>query len=195
MKTKQKKRKKNSTHVPVPGVDPSTADMEFARQLQSIKPPQCLCFAASRLKKVKRSKYGGDSSRAIGKYFFFCGKARDDDGKCGFARPIEEEIAKRKLMVCAVFVKMGSCPKGDACVFRHDNVPDIAGGAVDPTKPKQEEGSTNDESEKDSTEEKEKEDASSKRKSNGSDSGSSGSDSSSDSSDDDGDDDSDSDSD
>ena len=54
------------------------------------------CGLTSRLNKVKRSKEGGDSSRAIGKYFFFCSKKRDDDTQCRFARPVEMEMKKQK---------------------------------------------------------------------------------------------------
>jgi len=44
---------------------------------------------------VKRSKEGGDTSRAIGKYFFFCSKKRDDETQCRFARPVEMELNKK----------------------------------------------------------------------------------------------------
>ena len=54
------------------------------------------CGVLSRLNKVKRSKEGGDGSRAIGKYFFFCSKKRDDETQCRFARPVEMELKKQK---------------------------------------------------------------------------------------------------
>ncbi len=95
------KRQRKSDHVPVPGQDPSPDDIERAKELQKIPPPNCksfgLCACAiircspsfatsvssffritgfcgipSRLNKVKRSKEGGDNSRAVGTYFFFC---------------------------------------------------------------------------------------------------------------------------
>jgi hypothetical protein len=48
------------------------------------------------LNKVKRSKEGGDNSRAVGKYFFFCSKKRDDETQCRFARPVEMELNKKQ---------------------------------------------------------------------------------------------------
>lgn len=86
---KQKKKRKPSTHVPIPGQDPSPEDIARARALQKMTPPPCQCGITSRLKKVKRSKFN-DQSRAIGKYFFFCSKARHDATKCRFAQPVEE---------------------------------------------------------------------------------------------------------
>mmetsp|Transcript_27439 Transcript_27439/g.57267 ORF Transcript_27439/g.57267 Transcript_27439/m.57267 type:complete len:240 (-) Transcript_27439:476-1195(-) len=90
------KRQRKSDHVPVPGQDPSEEDIEKAKELQAIPPPKCFCGVPSRLNKVKRSKAGGDASRAIGKYFFFCSKKRDDDTQCRFARPVEMELKKMK---------------------------------------------------------------------------------------------------
>lgn len=63
-------KKKKSDHVPVPGKDPSPDDIEQARELQKIPPPKCFCGLPSRLNKVKKSKEGGDNSRAIGKYLY-----------------------------------------------------------------------------------------------------------------------------
>lgn len=92
-KTGEKYKKKRKTdHVPVSGQDPSEEDIEEAKQMQKIPPPKCWCGLPSRLNRVKRSKAGGDASRAIGKYFFFCSKKRDDETQCRYARPVEEEI-------------------------------------------------------------------------------------------------------
>ncbi|KAL7542540.1 hypothetical protein ACHAXR_012134 [Thalassiosira sp. AJA248-18] len=142
-KTGTKKQKK-SDHVPVPGQDPSEEDIERAKELQAIPPPKCFCGVPSRLNKVKRSKEGGDSSRAIGKYFFFCSKKRDDETQCRFARPVEMELKKQKgldkrkakavggakdnkkgddkkpKLICKFFAKSGSCKKGRNCEFSHD---------------------------------------------------------------------------
>lgn len=92
----KRKRKKPSDHVPVPGKDPSPEDIAEAQKMQEIPPPSCFCGETSRLNKVKRSKAGGDSSRALGKYFFFCSKKRDDDTQCRFARPADLELNKMK---------------------------------------------------------------------------------------------------
>jgi hypothetical protein len=120
----KKKKKKVSTHVFVAGVDPSPADIEHARELQKIKPPNCFCGKKSRLKKVKRSNSkGGDQhspSRAIGKYFFFCAKQKSDDSKCQFARPVEDELKPKKERLCTFFLKTGKCKKGDKCMFSHE---------------------------------------------------------------------------
>lgn len=89
------KRTKKSNHVFVAGVDPSAADIERARELQKIKPPNCFCGATARLKKVKRSTKS-EASRAIGKYFFFCAKHKTDNTKCHFARPVEDELKPKK---------------------------------------------------------------------------------------------------
>jgi len=43
-------------HIYIPGIDPSEADIAKARELQKIKPPNCFCRQASRLKKVKQPK-------------------------------------------------------------------------------------------------------------------------------------------
>lgn len=120
-KHKNKKKKKNN-HVPVAGVDPSQSDIDNARELQKIRPPKCPCNIPSRLRKVKRSSAGEDS-RAIGKYFFFCNKKKDDESKCHFARPVEEQraLVKVKKGVLCFFYKMGKCTKGeDRCEFSHD---------------------------------------------------------------------------
>lgn len=103
---KKKKKSSANNHVPVPGVDPSTADIDEARAMQKIKPPLCDCGIISRLSKVKQSKKKSklesdeQPSRAVGKYFFFCAKARDDDTKCRFAqlaeRPGSEESETTK---------------------------------------------------------------------------------------------------
>jgi len=144
------KRRRKSDHVPVPGKDPSPEDIEYARKLQEIPPPKCFCGLPSRLNKVKQSKAGGDKSRAIGKYFFFCSKKRDDDAQCRYARPMEMELNKKKSggrertkgktsgaaaarhdgqkreetkttrQVCKFFAKNGGCKKGDTCNFSHD---------------------------------------------------------------------------
>ncbi len=96
-KTGDKKRKrKPSGHVPVPGKDPSPEDIAEAQKMQEIPPPKCFCGVTSRLNKVKRSKAGGDNSRALGKYFFFCSKKRDDETQCRFARPADLELNKMK---------------------------------------------------------------------------------------------------
>lgn len=66
--------------------------------MQKIPPPKCFCGEVSRLNKVGRSKVGGDESRAIGKYFFFCSKKRDDETQCRFARPVDMELKKQKKL-------------------------------------------------------------------------------------------------
>jgi len=145
-KTGSKRTKKPTDHVPVPGQDPSPEDIERAKELQAIPPPKCFCGDPSRLNKVKRSKAGGDDSRAIGKYFFFCSKKRDDDTQCRFARPVEMEMKKQKKVadrqkktkegeakkkteklppkeknvICKFFAKSGTCKKGTNCEFSHD---------------------------------------------------------------------------
>ena len=86
---RQKKKKKNPNHTHIPGIDPSPQDVALARQLQQLVPPLCNCGQPGRLKKVKRSKYAGPTSTAIGKYFFFCAKARDDTTKCRFAKLVD----------------------------------------------------------------------------------------------------------
>lgn len=86
---KRKRLRKNPFHVHAEGVDPSQDDINTARTMQSIKPPNCLCNIKSRLKKVKRSKVK-EESRANGAYFFFCSKAATDDTKCNFVIPVEE---------------------------------------------------------------------------------------------------------
>mmetsp|Transcript_3168 Transcript_3168/g.6745 ORF Transcript_3168/g.6745 Transcript_3168/m.6745 type:complete len:288 (-) Transcript_3168:23-886(-) len=147
-KTGDKKRQKKTDHVPVPGKDPSPEDIEEARKMQQIPPPKCFCGLAARLNRIKRSKEGGDGSRAIGKYFFFCSKKRDDETQCRFARPAELEMSKEKVgargrkkadgrgggsdekvdekcnnskQICKFFVK-GSCKKGKKCEFSHEIV-------------------------------------------------------------------------
>ncbi|KAL7484984.1 hypothetical protein ACHAW6_010593 [Cyclotella cf. meneghiniana] len=141
-------KRKKSDHVPIPGKDPSPEDIEEARELQKIPPPKCFCGLPSRLNKVKQSKEGGDKSRAIGKYFFFCSKKRSDETQCRFARPVEMEVnkmkakegamkaakerlkeiksqtndvrPKREEQVCKFFAKNGTCKKGKKCEFSHD---------------------------------------------------------------------------
>lgn len=44
---------------------------------------------------MKRSREGGENSRALGKYFFFCSKKRDDETQCRFARPVDMERNKK----------------------------------------------------------------------------------------------------
>ena len=115
---KRKRKKTNPGHIHIPGVDPSEADIEKARNLQKIKPPRCFCGITSRLKKVKRTK-SGEESRAIGNYFFFCSKGKFDEGKCKFARPVEDELKPKKERMCTFFAKTGFCKKGDKCMFSH----------------------------------------------------------------------------
>ena len=91
-----KRKRKPKHHTPVPGKDPSPEDIAEAQKMQAIHPPKCFCGVTSRLNKVKRSKAGGESSRALGKYFFFCSKKRDDETQCRFARPAELELNKMK---------------------------------------------------------------------------------------------------
>jgi hypothetical protein len=116
---KKKKDNNNNNHTPVAGVDPSQDDIDKARELQKIPPPQCFCGIASRLKKVKRSHVGGEESRAIGNYFFFCSKKKTEE-PCRFARPVQDEIQPKKERYCNFLLKNGSCKKGDKCMFSHD---------------------------------------------------------------------------
>ena len=89
-KTKSKKRKSSEqNHEYREGVDPSPKDIEHAKKMQQITPPPCDCGDRSRLKKVKRSNVT-ENSRAVGSYFFFCAKKKDDPTKCNFAKPVEE---------------------------------------------------------------------------------------------------------
>eukprot|EP00529_Nitzschia_sp_RCC80_P035678 CAMPEP_0113504810 /NCGR_PEP_ID=MMETSP0014_2-20120614/34933_1 /TAXON_ID=2857 /ORGANISM="Nitzschia sp." /LENGTH=173 /DNA_ID=CAMNT_0000399983 /DNA_START=18 /DNA_END=539 /DNA_ORIENTATION=- /assembly_acc=CAM_ASM_000159 len=93
-KNKNKKKRKSSTgdqheHEYQPGVDPSPKDIELARKMQQIPPPMCDCGIKSRLKKVKKSNVT-ENSRAVGSYFFFCNKKKDDTTKCNFAKPVDE---------------------------------------------------------------------------------------------------------
>lgn len=128
------KRRKRSDHLPVAGVDPSQADIDAAREMQKIPPPNCFCGIPSRLKKVKRSNVGGDSSRALGKYFFFCSKKKGDDTACRFARPVEDELMDKKDRTCTFWAKHGSCKKGDKCMFSHDAPPGQARPKSDASK-------------------------------------------------------------
>ena len=128
------KRRKKSNHVPVSGVDPSQADIDAAREMQKIPPPNCFCGMPSRLKKVKRSNVGGDSSRALGKYFFFCSKKKGDDTACRFARPVEDELMDKKDRICTFWAKNGSCKKCDKCMFSHDAPPGKARARSDAKK-------------------------------------------------------------
>ena len=90
-KKNNKKRKTNPNHVPVAGVDPSQTDIEHAKQMQALPAPKCFCLEKSRIKKVKKEGNNTKAnSRAIGKYFFFCSKKRDDPSRCRFARPAED---------------------------------------------------------------------------------------------------------
>ena len=115
LKTKQKKRKRNldgnintiggndngshqEHHEYRPGVDTSPKDIERAKEMQKLKPPNCDCGIPSRVKKVKRS-HVTEGSRAIGSYFFFCVKKKDDSTKCNFAQPINELNKTKKEKV------------------------------------------------------------------------------------------------
>lgn len=118
----RKKKKTNPCHVYTPGVDPSEKDIETARELQKIKPPNCFCGISSRLKKVKRS-HASDNSRAIGKYFFFCSKKKDDLTKCRFARPVESENTSKNQIICTFYAKRGFCMRGDRCMYKHEDNP------------------------------------------------------------------------
>lgn len=115
----KKNKKKNASHIHIPGKDPSQSDIDRAKELQKIRPPNCFCGSPSRLKKVKRSSQG-ENSRAIGHYFFFCNKQKRDDSKCKFARPVDDVVKPAKERVCSFFAKNGSCKKGDKCKFSHD---------------------------------------------------------------------------
>ena len=105
------------------------------------------CGLPSRLNKVKRSREGGENSRALGKYFFFCSKQREDETQCRFARPLDLERNKKNndgsgdrrtkeksynaksvgrkktekitTQVCKFFAS-GSCTKGSKCEFLHE---------------------------------------------------------------------------
>ena len=72
-----------------PGIDPSPKDIQEAKDMQKIKPPNCDCGIPGRLKKVKKSKVS-EGSRANGVYFFFCSKKKDDSTKCNFVVPVNE---------------------------------------------------------------------------------------------------------
>ena len=129
------KRQRKSDHVPVPGQDPSPEDIERAKILQKIPPPNCFCGIPSRLNKVKRSKEGGDTSRALGKYFFFCSKKRDDETQCRFARPVETEEKSlkknirddviKKIRSNAVDSKTTTTTREDGKKIRRDDVKNI----------------------------------------------------------------------
>jgi Zinc knuckle len=102
----KKRKKKNLNHEYQQGFDPSEKDIEQAKKMQQIKPPPCDCDIPSRLKKVKRSKVSPENSRAIGSYFFFCNKKKDDPTKCNFAQPVEElEKSKEKKAQANFFAK------------------------------------------------------------------------------------------
>jgi Zinc knuckle/CCCH-type zinc finger len=123
----KKKQKTNHTktthHIPVPGVDPSPENVQEARDMQKIPPPPCYCGSTSRLKKVKRSHQGGETSRAIGNYFFFCAKGKLDSSKCKFAKPaLTNELKTQARGPCRILAQTGKCPYGDKCMFRHDVV-------------------------------------------------------------------------
>ena len=107
-------------HVPIPGQDPSRDDIELARTLQKIPPPNCFCGQPSRLKKVKRS-HVNETSPAIGHYFFFCSKKKEDR-PCRFAKlvqPHQGEQAKANKRPCSFFLRTGTCKKGENCTFSH----------------------------------------------------------------------------
>jgi len=116
---KKKKIKKSvtKTHIPVPGVDPSREDIEDAKQMQKLDPPNCFCGNVSRLKKVKRSNVSA-TSRANGNYFFFCVAKIRSEG-CNFARPVEHELKAKSERMCPFLLKNGSCKKGNKCQFSH----------------------------------------------------------------------------
>jgi hypothetical protein len=92
-KSNSNKRKKTD-HQYVTGVDPSQEDIDRARDFQKIPAPDCFCGQPSRLKKVKQSHVNA-TSRAVGKYFFFCTKKKNDS-PCRFARPVREIIKEIK---------------------------------------------------------------------------------------------------
>lgn len=156
-KSGKKRRKKETTKTTstnrqfIAGIEPSPQDIDRAREMQRIPPPLCYCGKTSRIKKVKQSRVSRDS-RAIGNYFFFCAERRDnhnDQPKCRFARPVEEQLkllkdrdcptGKQQLTAepirkptataptptsstckpCKFFTQHGSCKKGDACKFSH----------------------------------------------------------------------------
>ena len=133
----------------------------------------------SRLNKVKRSKVQ-EESRAIGKYFFFCSKKRDDETQCRFARPVDMELKKDKKIdsrmkakkkegvvskaaakvdntsttktnqVCKFFAKTGSCKKGDKCEFSHEKGGGNVKKATAPAKTQKKETSADEESKEES---------------------------------------------
>lgn len=121
---KSSNKKSKSNHVPVVGVDPSQEDIERAKELQKIKPPNCFCGGSSRLKKVKKSNVNPENSRANGNYFFFCAKKKQDE-PCRFARPVEDEMKPKKERYCSFMLKKGTCRKGDKCMFSHDIPEDL----------------------------------------------------------------------
>lgn len=118
------------------------------------------CGLPSRLNKVKRSREGGENSRALGKYFFFCSKQRDDETQCRFARPLDLERNKKnndggsnkrakeksnhekrgksvdrtksgkKSIQTCKFFANGSCNKGSKCEFLHDHPSGIASDSM-----------------------------------------------------------------
>jgi hypothetical protein len=121
-KKRKKKNKKNSEHVRVDGQDPSQADIDRAKAMQKEMDfinktrPDCFCGVKSRLRKVKQTE--DENSRAIGHFFFFCGKDKWDETKCKFARPAKEETVPLKKL-CTFWAK-GLCKKGEACEFAHN---------------------------------------------------------------------------
>ncbi len=102
-KHNQKQKRQKKQHVPVPGVDPSPTDIQAAQKYQlwlvTNQAPSCFCGQPSRLKKVKKNKNKEEKqkqhSRAIGKYFFFCVKKREEK-PCRFARLADEVIKENK---------------------------------------------------------------------------------------------------
>jgi exopolysaccharide biosynthesis protein len=101
-KTTKKRKSSSSEHKYQEGVDPSPKDIEQAKKMQQLTPPPCDCGVKSRLKKVKRS-HVTENSRAVGSYFFFCAKKKDDPTKCKFAQPVEEVKKTKKDKLQANF--------------------------------------------------------------------------------------------
>ena len=61
---------------------------------------------------------------------FLFNKAKGDESKCRFARPVQDVTKPTKDRLCTFFTKTGSCKKGDKCMFSHD-VPGGKGKAND----------------------------------------------------------------